>query len=260
MTRSTLRATLVSLGLVLLVPAAEPAGAQIPDEFTNLKLLDKEIGKRELVGVMRDWAGGLGVRCNHCHVGPDNLEGMDFATDEKETKRAARVMLEMSRAINRQYVGSWEEGEEGQNHQTVSCFTCHRGQPKPPRKLTWLLGETAMSAGVDAAMTQYKELKAEHYGGGVYDFREQVFGELAQMAFERGMIDAAVQILRSSLEIYPDSADLHAFLGMGLMQSGDAEGAAGKFDEALEMDPDNGAAKRGKMMLERMKQQPEGGG
>lgn len=237
--------------LTILLVLAAPLSAQVPDEFTNLKVLDKEIGKQELIGIMRGWSGALGVRCNHCHVGPDNLQGMDFADDEKEHKRAARAMLEMAIAINSQYIGSWEEsGSEGE-HQGVNCFTCHRGQPKPPTKLTSILSKTAESEGVDAAMAQYKELKAEHFGAGVYDFRERIFGELAQDAFEAGEVDTAMQILRSSLEIYPESADLHAFMGMALLQSGDAEGAAGKFDEALALDPDNVNAKRGKTMLER---------
>lgn len=259
MTRSMFRPMLPALGLVLLSLAAAPAAAQIPDEFTNLKLLDEDIDKRRLVGIMRDWAGGLGVRCSHCHVGPDNLQGMDFASDEKETKRAARVMLEMSRAINRQYVGSWDEDDDAR-HQVVACYTCHRGQPKPPRKLTWVLGETVTSQGVDAAMTQYEELKTEHYGAGRYDFREQIFGELAQTAVNGGQLDVALEVLRSSLEIYPESAHLHAFLGMGLIQSGDVEEAAKKFDEALDLDPENRTAQRGKMTLERMRRPADGGG
>jgi tetratricopeptide (TPR) repeat protein len=111
-----------------------------------------------------------------------------------------------------------------------------------------------MSEGVDAAMVQYQELKDEFYGAGIYDFREGIFGELAQMAFEAGKMDTAMQILNSSLEIYPESPDLHAFLGMALLQSGDTEGAAGKFEEALKIDPENASAKRGKTMLERAKQ------
>jgi tetratricopeptide (TPR) repeat protein len=256
MTQVITRLTVVGCALAALLLTVAPTGAQIPDKFTNLKLLDKEIGKQELIGIMKDWAGGLGVRCNHCHVGPDNLQGMDFATDEKEHKRAARSMLEMSRAINRQYIGSWEEeSEKGEKkHQVASCYTCHRGQPKPPRKLTWILGETAMSEGVDVAMEQYKELKNDYYGAGVYDFREGIFEELAQMAFNAGKLDVAMQILQSSLEIYPDSADLHATLGMALLQSGDATGAAGSFEKALGLDPENAIAKRGKTMLERSKQ------
>jgi tetratricopeptide (TPR) repeat protein len=237
--------------MTVLMLAVAPLGAQIPDEFTNLKVLDKDIGKQQLINIMRAWSKSLGVRCSHCHVGPDNLQGMDFATDEKEHKRAARSMLEMAIAINGEYIGSWEESGDGGKHQRVSCFTCHRGQSKPPRKLTSILGETIESEGVDAAMAQYEELKSEHLGAGLYDFRERIFGELAQESFEAGSSDIAIQILEGALAVYPQSADLYAFLGMALVQTGDAEGAAAKFDKALELDPDNVNAKRGKTMLER---------
>ena len=235
---------------------AAPAGAQVPDEFTNLKIFDKNIGKQELIGYMKGWTKALGVRCNHCHVGPDNLQGMDFATDEKEHKRATRAMVKMVMTINNEYLGSWQgeaHEDDGQKH-GVTCFTCHRGQPEPPAKITSILGETAMKDGADAAIAQYKELKQEHYGSGLYDFREGVFGELAQEAVEAGDVDGAVQILRSALELYPESADLNAFLGMGLIQADDTAGAADAFDKALSLDPDNANAKRGRTMLDRMKQ------
>ena len=113
--------------------AAQPVLSQIPDQFTNLQLLDKEISKDRLVGTMRDWAAGIGARCNYCHVGPDNLEGMDFASDEKPTKRTARKMLEMSRIINRQLMSDLPTVEaKGRTlHMVVSCYVCHRGESRP---------------------------------------------------------------------------------------------------------------------------------
>lgn len=104
--------------------------AQVPDTFTNLQLLDPDIEKQRIVGIMRDWAGGLGVRCNHCHVGPDDLQGMDFASDEKAEKRTARKMLEISRVLNRELMQDLPVAE-GRRSMVVSCYTCHRGQPKP---------------------------------------------------------------------------------------------------------------------------------
>lgn len=115
------------LGL-LLIPAA--AGAQIPDAFTNLQLLDPDIEKERLVGTMKNWAAGIGQRCNYCHVGPDDLVGMDFASDEKATKRTARKMLEMSRIINRELLAELPTAE-GRRHMVASCYTCHRGEAKP---------------------------------------------------------------------------------------------------------------------------------
>jgi tetratricopeptide (TPR) repeat protein len=253
MTRHLLGLTVTGCALVAVLLVTAPLGAQVPDEFTNLKIFDKNIGKQELLGYMKGWTRALGVRCNHCHVGPDNLQGMDFATDEKEHKRATRAMVEMVMAINGQYLGSWEDEhheEEGEEH-GVTCFTCHRGQPEPPEKITSILGETAMNDGADAAIAKYEELKKEYYGAGLYDFREGIFGDIAQEAVDAGKIDEANEMLRAALQLFPESADLNAFLGMGLLQAGDTAGASAAFDKALELDPQNRNAKRGKTMLER---------
>jgi thioredoxin reductase len=45
-----------------------PVPGQIPDKFTNLKVLPKDISKQELQSTMRGFAFALGVRCEHCHV------------------------------------------------------------------------------------------------------------------------------------------------------------------------------------------------
>ncbi len=122
----------LGLSLFGVFSLAIAASAQIPDQFTNLKLLDPEISKAQLVGTMRDWAQGIGQRCNYCHVGPDNLEGMDFASDEKPTKRTARKMLVMARVINRELLADLPT-VEGRRHMVVSCYVCHQGNERPPR-------------------------------------------------------------------------------------------------------------------------------
>jgi Photosynthetic reaction centre cytochrome C subunit len=86
------------------------AGAQIPDTFENLKVLPKDIDKAHLVSLMRDVAGALGVRCNACHVGPEDLVEMDFASDEKRAKRVAREMFRMVNAINHDHLASIDTG------------------------------------------------------------------------------------------------------------------------------------------------------
>ena len=51
------------LSVVLLFGAlvSAPCLAQVPDHYENLKVLPADIGKRELVAVMREFAGALGV-------------------------------------------------------------------------------------------------------------------------------------------------------------------------------------------------------
>ncbi len=235
--------------------ALPPSGAysQIPDEFSNLKLLDEEISKRELVGTMRDWAVGLGVRCNHCHVGPDNLQGMDFASDEKATKRTARRMLEMARTINRELLADLpvveEHAEEGASHQVVSCYTCHRGQASPPRNIVVELGDVAANDGVDAALARYDELRDEHFGAGVYDFSESALGAAAAYLMQAGPPEDAVKALEKNLEYYPDSADSQAMIGMVYLQSGQPAAARAALERALELDPENAMAQRAMQML-----------
>ena len=87
--RSSLKTILAGAAILL---GAGSASAQIPEEFTNLEVLSEDISRGELVGMMRGFAGALGVRCNFCHVGedPSNLDNYDFASDEKESKVVAR--------------------------------------------------------------------------------------------------------------------------------------------------------------------------
>ena len=82
------------------------AEAQMPDKFTNLQYFPKKISRQELMGNMRGFSFSLGVRCQFCHAGKDGnkLEQMDFASDEKDTKKTARAMLRMVDAINQEYI------------------------------------------------------------------------------------------------------------------------------------------------------------
>jgi hypothetical protein len=83
--------------------------------YKNIQIL-KDVPVSNFIPIMRRFAGALGVECEHCHV--EN----NFASEEKPAKAAARKMLIMASAINKDHFG-------GQG--AVSCYTCHRGQTKP---------------------------------------------------------------------------------------------------------------------------------
>ena len=239
-------------GLLLVGALAAPAGAQIPDEFTNLKVLDTAIEKPELIDTMRGWTLGLGVRCSHCHVGPDNLQGMDFASDEKSTKRTARRMLKMSRAINGELLADLPVVDEGEDHQTVSCYTCHRGQATPPRNLVDVLADVATESGPSAAIDEYRAMRVEHEGAGRYDFREETLSRLARVYSEAGDSEGALAVLDGAKEFFGDSPSLYTNEGMIKFSQGDLEGARASFTQALEVDPDFGWAKQSLARLEEM--------
>src|SRR5688500_17829987 len=188
-------------GLALLVSAVT-LRAQVPAEFKNLQELPKDISRAELVARMRAIAGDLGVRCTYCHVGPDNLQGMDFATDDKRTKQLPRTMMKKTRAINTDYVGIVPAGSEPR--QTVTCVTCHRRSPKPPRHLPALLYETLTAGGTQAAIEQHRKLREEFLDSGLYDFRESTLNILATRLRDERRFAEALDILKRNIELFPD--------------------------------------------------------
>lgn len=110
---------------------AGTSAAQLPDKYTNLKVLPKDIDKKQLFQTMKGFALGLGVRCEHCHVGEPGapLSTFDFASDAKRSKQNARVMLTILTELNSEKLAQLklDEGEKAK----VTCYSCHRGKLKP---------------------------------------------------------------------------------------------------------------------------------
>lgn len=223
---------------------ASPAFAQIPQKFTNLQVLPKDIPRAELVATMRGFAGALGVRCTHCHVGPDDLQGMDFATDEKPAKQTARTMLRMTRSINADFVGTLP-ARDGGARQPVTCLTCHRRERRPPQALPDLLLATINASGVPAAIDQYKKLRAETLEAGLYDFRERSLNVLATSLRDQKRVAEAVEILRFNATMFPSSVDARIMLGDAAAQMGDLDLAEASYRKALELAPGHPAAAKG---------------
>lgn len=104
--------------------AQQPAGGgQAPQAPRNLQILKPQ----EVGPAMRAFTFGLGVQCNYCHV----IDGQtrDMASDEKQTKKTARVMLQMVNHINETFGG--QMGKAAADVSKVQCATCHRGKAIP---------------------------------------------------------------------------------------------------------------------------------
>jgi hypothetical protein len=231
--------------LITLVAAicGSSAPAQIPDEFTNLKILPKETDKRELIGLMRGMAGGLGVRCNYCHVGgsEQSLEGMDFASDEKDKKRTARVMMKMVREINENHLKGLETGRA--SVMEVTCATCHH-RLAVPRPIEELLAETIEQEGMEAATKSYRDLRAKHYGGHSYDFTQIPLNSLAERLAGSRKMDEAFAMIELNIEFNPEDSWTRMLQGGLHKAGGDKEKAKASFRKALELDPENRWAKK----------------
>ena len=136
MSKQTIRLVAVAITCTLIaIPDAVATRAQqnpIPETFTNLQVLPKDISRPDLVAMMRGFSGQTGSRCSHCHVGEESqdLSEYDFASDARPLKAVARKMMLMVRAIN----GPLLEGvgtAPAAAAPKVTCYTCHRGAKKP---------------------------------------------------------------------------------------------------------------------------------
>jgi Photosynthetic reaction centre cytochrome C subunit len=138
-------------------------------EFQNLQVLPKDISKHDLDSVMHFFTASLGVRCDFCHARKEGERMPDFASDDKPEKKIARKMMLMSIYINKTYFRMMvhhdmdHDMNMGQDStkmdmdhdmdqdndmspvtdstadisfmlRTVTCYTCHRGEPHPEKK------------------------------------------------------------------------------------------------------------------------------
>ncbi len=141
--------------------------------FKNLQILSKDISDHDLDSVMHHFSASLGVRCDFCHVVDEAAKKFDLASDDKPEKNIARKMMLMAIEINKNYFRDMDEHDMDHDHdmnnmahdsakvgdpdtdknkehmdtgvgmemdsskymlRSVTCFTCHRGDPHPESK------------------------------------------------------------------------------------------------------------------------------
>ena len=98
---------------------------------TNLKVLPKYIAPEDLRKIMRGFAGALGVECKFCHEVNPQTHKPDFASDAKDDKKMARIMVQMTHNINQEYMAQIHDPDAKPEDQHVTCGTCHRGHKMP---------------------------------------------------------------------------------------------------------------------------------
>ncbi len=223
--------------LLFLVVSSFPAFAQFPDKFTNLQVLSKDIAKHDLEQTMRGFAFALGVRCDHCHVQqPDR--SMNFAADDKQTKRTARIMLQMVVNINQNYI-SQVQGTRVR----VECGTCHRGLTTP-RPLQAVLAEKIDKEGIEAGVSLYHELRGRYFGTGQYDFGETPLNQLTEALLAKDKNHEAVTMMELNFKAnHPDSVWAYHMLAMAHQANGQLREAITDYKNALVEHPDDTWAK-----------------
>jgi hypothetical protein len=99
-------------------PRQATAQMKVPDQFENLQVLPKDIPKADLVRIMKEFTNALGVRCERCHVEAGGEDAFKFAADDKESKKTARIMMQMVQDINAKWMVKVprEDSDEGEHH------------------------------------------------------------------------------------------------------------------------------------------------
>ncbi len=255
---ASVRPILAAMGVVLVLGAllaAGPARAQlqIPDKFTNLKVLPKDISKDDLLETMHSFSIALGVRCNYCHVqeGGNPQGQFDWASDSKPEKSTARVMFQMVQLIDAKELP--QITTKRADKVEVQCETCHRGLARP-KLIEDVLSESYKAGGFDSLAAKYQSLHKAYYGTDAYNFSDRMLPELGHKLAGKDNPAVAVQLADFNLKWYPDSGMAYLEAGQAHAMAGDKDEAVKDLNKAIELNPalkDN---------AQRMLQRLQGGG
>lgn len=212
------------------------AAAQVPERFTNLKILPADIRRDSLVNVMRGISLSLNVRCQYCHVGGDGVsfKGVDFAKDDDPDKLKARFMLRMVDSLNGVVLPKLP-GLTGRPVK-IECKTCHRGGAKP-LLLTQELERVRDSAGMGAAIERYRVLREQEGMEGRWDFSEWEMNLWIERLVAAGRTEDAIAAYQLNLEFFPQSGAILTSLGR-LHERSDRAKAIDYYERALRLRPE----------------------
>lgn len=106
----------IAAGLAAMIYAftVNMAVAQAADA-KNLKVLPKNMSKKQIKATMKEIAKSLDVQCDYCH-------DMDDMAKDTEHKEVARAMMLMTNDLNKKHF---------KGKQRIKCVTCHNGQKEP---------------------------------------------------------------------------------------------------------------------------------
>jgi uncharacterized membrane protein len=102
------------------------------------------------------------------------------------------------------------------------------------------LSATIAAHGTDAAMEQYRQLKAT--APKTYDFDERELNDLGYQLLRKGQFAAAIRILQLNVDNFPHSSNVYDSLGEAYADAGDTLHAIANYGRSLELNPKNSGA------------------
>jgi hypothetical protein len=212
-------------------------GPQVPTP-KNLQFFPKDMTGQQILPIMQNFNAALGVNCTYCHNSEPPVDNPknDFASDEKETKKKARVMLALARDVNMKLQS--ELGKPANQLTNVQCVTCHRGVAIP-KQLTAIVMETAAKDGVAKALQQYQDLRKEYYGAQAYDFTDTSLFNAANQSLQANKPDDAIAFAQLNLAFNARSARSYQVMSQAFQRKNDKDKAIQALEKAVEIDPMN---------------------
>jgi tetratricopeptide (TPR) repeat protein len=104
--------------------------------------------------------------------------------------------------------------------------------------LATVLRNTIDSAGLEAALRRYAELKATRFAD--HDVHEGRINYWGYRYLEKGNTAAAIALFKINVELFPQSWNVYDSLGEAYMKSGQRELGIQNYQRSLELKPQNG--------------------
>ncbi|MEK6408996.1 MAG: serine hydrolase [Acidobacteriota bacterium] len=107
----------------------------------------------------------------------------------------------------------------------------------PMRDIAETLFNTVIEKDVQAAIKQYRELKATQKDA--YDFSEPQLNGLGYQLLQMKRVKDAIEILKLNVEMFPQGFNTYDSLGEAYMENGDKNLAIQNYKKSLELNPKN---------------------
>ena len=218
---------------------APAGGAPAQEEPKNLKVLPKDWTRAQVVAVMQNFNAALGVGCDYCHVQNQGTPP-DFASDDKPEKEAARAMMGITREANASLATGL--GKPAAELTRIGCITCHRGVPEPKQIGEILVGNLRREGLCSRARRNTTSSRRSTTAPRPTTSASGTDRDGATLVPAR--TDEAIQFLQMNLDLFPRSARTYVALAGAQTAKKDTAGAIASLEKALEIEPNNAAARR----------------
>jgi len=126
----------------------------------------------------------------------------------------------------------------GEMSQKIAAILFGKPYKEPARDIADTLLNTIGEKGVQAAIAQYRELKANQKDA--YDFSDQQLNMLGyRLLLQMQRPKDAIEIFKLNVEMFPKSFNTYDSLGEAYMENGDKKLAIENFKKSLELNPKN---------------------